>query len=75
MLLKSDEKSKVWILALGGSQLGLVVVAGLMLGLWFDNRYGTTPLFGLIGLVSGFSSGILFLVKLVKIARKNEGAQ
>jgi F0F1-type ATP synthase assembly protein I len=58
-------------MALGASQLGFLVVGGLLSGLWLDGFWGTTPLFGLLGLLFGFASGVLFLVRLVKMARKD----
>ena len=56
-----------FVLALGASQMGFMV------GLWLDKKMNTTPLFGFIGLIAGFASGIRILVLLVK-GRKNNGA-
>ncbi len=68
---QNSEKKNPWVMALGASQLGILVVTGLMGGLWLDQKLNSTPLFGLLGLACGFGSGILFLMKLVKGARKN----
>lgn len=61
-------------MALGASQMGFTVAAGLMVGLWVDRKLDTMPLFGLLGVVIGFASGIFFLMKLVK-GSKDDGAQ
>lgn len=60
------EQGKKLAMAMGAAQMGFTVVACLFAGLWVDRRLGTMPLFGLIGVVLGFASGIFFLVRLVK---------
>lgn len=63
---------KNWVMALAASQLGLMVAAGLLGGLWLDRSMGTSPLWGIIGLIGGFGSGIVFLVRLVRAGRQDE---
>jgi F0F1-type ATP synthase assembly protein I len=57
---------KTLAMALGASQMGFMVATGLFAGLWVDRKLETMPLFGLLGVVIGFASGIFFLVRLIK---------
>lgn len=59
-------------LAMGAAQFGLVVAGGLLGGLWLDKRTETTPLFGMIGLVAGFATGIRLILRIQREIRKNE---
>jgi len=61
-------------MALGASQMGFTVASGLFVGLWVDRKLETMPLFGLLGVVCGFASGVFFLMKLVK-GVKNDGTK
>jgi len=68
---KSDSKSRNFAMALGASQMGFMVAGGLLGGLWLDRKWNTMPLFGLLGVIAGFASGILFLVRLVRSVKKD----
>lgn len=59
-------------LAFAASQLGFMVAAGLLGGLWIDRHYDTTPIFGFVGLVAGFGAGIRILVLLVRSTREKD---
>jgi hypothetical protein len=61
-----EKKGRNLALAFGASQMGLFVAAGLLGGLWLDKKFSTTPLFGLVGLLAGFFSGIKLLIGLIK---------
>jgi len=64
-------ESKNLVLAFAASQLGFTVAGGLLAGLWLDRKWGTAPLLGLVGLLLGFSSGVFFLMRLVRSVKKN----
>lgn len=57
-------------MAIAASQMGFLVAGGLLAGLWLDRLWGTSPWLALLGLVSGFGSGVRFLVALVRMDRK-----
>ncbi|MDB5039108.1 MAG: putative F0F1-ATPase subunit Ca2+/Mg2+ transporter [Bacteriovoracaceae bacterium] len=59
-------------MAMGGAQFGVVVAAGLLGGLWIDKKTGTVPLFGILGLIIGFTAGILVIVRIQKELKKDE---
>lgn len=61
-----DKMSRNLALALGASQMGFLVAGGLLGGLWLDQRWQTTPLCGFIGLLAGFISGVVVLIRLVR---------
>ncbi|MBN8553839.1 MAG: AtpZ/AtpI family protein [Deltaproteobacteria bacterium] len=61
-----NRKGRNFALALGASQMGLFVAAGLLGGLWLDKKFSTSPFLGLVGLLLGFFSGISLLIRLVK---------
>jgi F0F1-type ATP synthase assembly protein I len=68
-----DKKaSERMALAMGAAQFGFFVAGGLLAGLWLDQKTSTTPLFGLIGLVAGFASGIKLILKIQKEAKRND---
>jgi F0F1-type ATP synthase assembly protein I len=64
---------KNMVYAFAASQMGFMVVAGLLLGLWIDKKFDTMPVCGFIGLIAGFAGGIRFLILLVK--EKDDGTQ
>lgn len=66
----ADLKKQYLGLALAASQLGFLVAAGLLGGLWLDKHWETTPLFGFLGLAAGFGSGIHILIRLVRLGQK-----
>ena len=49
-----------------GLELGISVVAGLILGDFIDRYFKTTPVFTLIFLVLGFGGGVLNIFRLMK---------
>lgn len=61
-----EKKSSNLAMAFAASQMGLLVAAGLLGGLWLDKQFDTTPLFGLVGIIGGFGSGIRLLIRLVR---------
>ena len=65
------QHSKNLAMALGASQMGFMVAGGLLGGLWLDRKLETMPLFGLLGVVAGFASGIFFLLKLIRSVKKD----
>jgi F0F1-type ATP synthase assembly protein I len=69
----SKRANKNLVYAFAASQMGFMVVGGLLGGLWLDNKFDTMPLFGFVGLIAGFGGGIRFLILLVK--SKDDGAQ
>ena len=51
-----------------GSNLGFSVAAGLLLGRYLDNRFGTEiPYFTILGLLVGVFSGMTVLIKMMKM--------
>ena len=48
-----------------GLQLAAAVVAFLLLGVWLDNRFETSPWFKLAGLLIGISGGFIKFFKTV----------
>jgi F0F1-type ATP synthase assembly protein I len=63
---EENKKSKNLALAFAASQMGIFVAVGLLGGLWLDKKFATTPIFGLVGLLSGFFAGFRLLITLVK---------
>ncbi len=57
---------KVLGLALALSQFGFMIAGGLLLGLWCDRKWGTSPWLGFLGLFSGIVIGIRLLIKIAK---------
>lgn len=53
-------------MAMGAAQFGVLVAGGLLGGLWIDKKFGTTPLWGLLGLVAGFAAGLRIAIRLVR---------
>ena len=49
-----------------GLELGISVVAGLILGDFIDRYFKTTPVFTLIFLALGFGGGVLNIFRLMK---------
>ena len=65
-LNEQERKGRNLALALGASQMGLFVAAGLLGGLWLDKKFSTSPFLGLAGLLLGFFSGVSLLIRLIK---------
>ena len=51
-------------------QAALELVAGVMVGLFLDNKTGKTPLFLILGLIAGMAAAIRDLITLAKIAQE-----
>ncbi len=66
--------SKQNLLAMGwaASQFGFLVVAGLVIGVFVDRYFGTTPIFALLGLILGLFTGIRVLLAVFKTSRKQD---
>jgi len=57
-------------LALG--QVGLEMVAPLVLGVLLDRWWGTSPWLAVTGAVLGFAGGLLHLVTLLQVFERNK---
>ncbi len=59
-----------------GMRLALLIVAGVLGGLWLDRKIHTTPLFLILGFFIGASSGFWSIYRTVygknKVARNRE---
>jgi F0F1-type ATP synthase assembly protein I len=66
---KMPKKKQKWMYFLVvGSNFGFSVAAGLLLGSYLDTRFGNKiPYFTIVGLLVGVFSGIVLLIKLLKI--------
>lgn len=68
------EKNKIYyIIAIGGQITALLVgpvVFFLLLGLWLDNTYHTSPLFIILGVIIGFIGSIINVFKVMRIIEK-----
>lgn len=53
-----------------GIQLSLSVVAGWLLGDYFDKKFSSTPWLALLGLVLGFVGGLYNLFRLLRWRNK-----
>jgi F0F1-type ATP synthase assembly protein I len=62
---------QLFVMAIAASQMGFLVAAGLLGGLWLDRKWGTSPWLGMLGLVAGFGAGIRFLVQLVRMSNRS----
>jgi F0F1-type ATP synthase assembly protein I len=63
---EGEKKGLNMALAFAAAQMGFLVAGGLLGGLWIDGKMQTTPLFGFIGIIAGFVSGIRLLMRLVR---------
>lgn len=54
-----------------GSQIGLEMVLPMLLGVWIDSRWGTSPLWLLVGLVLGQAAGFWHIMKLARSSGKS----
>ena len=63
-----EEKGLGWLVYFAvGTQLGVSIVAGLLLGHFVDKWIGTkTPWFTFIGLIAGVISGFSLLIRIIK---------
>lgn len=65
-----DKKDTIWatfgIYSAIGFQFAIAVLAGLFLGNYLDEKWGTSPILTLIGLIFGFTGGLYNLIKVLK---------
>ena len=54
-----------------GLRFALSIVLGVYLGYWLDSKLSTTPLFILLGLALGATSGFLTIYRAAFPAKKN----
>jgi len=71
-MAEKKPKQVQWILLAAASQLAVLAAGGLLGGLWLDQKFSTTPLLGLIGLVMGFVSGGLFVARMLRTEKPKE---
>ena len=51
-----------------GTNFGFSVAAGLLIGRYLDDKFGTeAPYFTILGLLAGVISGIALLIKMLKL--------
>lgn len=58
------ERPKLMELSGLGLQLAVTITLGVLGGLWLDNRYGTTPLFVLLGAFGALGAVFYQLFKI-----------
>lgn len=58
-----------------GIELAISVLLGVWIGRWMDGRFGTDPVFLLIGIFAGMAVGIWAVIQLIKpfTEDKNDG--
>lgn len=54
-----------------GIQLALTVVAGWLVGNYFDGKWQTSPWLALLGLVLGFVGGLYNLIRVLRWRQKS----
>ena len=69
-MAKGNGKRNLWhssvlVSAILSSIVGSIV-GGVLLGYWLDEQFDTTPIFVLIGLLMGISTGFYGVVRAVK---------
>ena len=48
----------------------ILIIGGMVGGVWLDNRAGTSPLFMILGLVIAVSAIVLFVYKIYSDAKR-----
>ena len=68
------KKSHKWMyFIIAGTNLGFSVAAGLLLGRYLDNKFGNeVPYFTILGLLAGVFSGMMLLIKMLKMKNDNK---
>ncbi len=61
----------VWQTLSIGIEIALSIVIGLGIGWWLDQKLNTTPIFLILGIVSGIGSAIKAVIRIVKIDCNN----
>lgn len=68
--MKDDDRTSLYQtfgLFLGlGTQLVILVILGAFGGQFLDEKFGTTPLFLLLGIIFGFGLGVYNLYQILK---------
>lgn len=68
-----DKKDPIWITfgiySAIGFQFAIAVLAGLFLGNYLDEKWGSAPFLTLTGLIFGFSGGLYNLIKVLNWKR------
>jgi len=68
---KRDQKRVYFVVV--GTNFGLSVAVGLLLGGYLDDRFDNeTPYFTILGIIVGLISGIVFLVRVLNLRNKND---
>lgn len=68
-----EKRKFYYIIAVGGQMTVLLVgpvVVFLLLGLWLDNLFGTSPLFIILGVIIGFAGSIFNVYRVMEIMDK-----
>lgn len=64
------QKNLMWFYVGASGQIGFSILVplliGVFVGVWIDSKYGTKPLWTIIGLGGGFIVSLISLVKTVK---------
>lgn len=55
-----------------GFQLAAAVIVFFLIGWWFDSRYGTSPMFQLVGTVIGAVGGMIKFFRSISILVKQD---
>lgn len=65
-----------WRAALGvlgvGWYIAIAIILGLLCGIWVDGRFGTKPVFTIIGLVIGVITAVYGVYKMILPFIKNK---
>lgn len=68
-----EKRKFYYIIAIGGQITALLVgpvVFCLLLGLWLDNTFYTSPLFVVLGVIIGFIGSIFNVFRVMKMMEK-----
>lgn len=57
---------QLFALGVSASQLGFLVIGGLLGGNWLDKKWGTSPALALTGVTIGLVSGVWVLLRILK---------
>jgi ATP synthase protein I len=58
-----------------GWYVGLSILGGVLAGLWLDNRFGTKPLFVIIGLILGLAVAVYGVYRMFSLISNNKKKQ
>jgi ATP synthase protein I len=76
-MARKSNKGDPFLIAFGiygavGFQLSTAVIGGLLLGGWFDQKYGTSPWLTLLGLILGSVGGFYNLIRILTWNQKRK---